>query len=105
MQDIDRAGPFGSGNPEPVFAFPAHRIVDAGIVGNGHVRVRAMAGDNARLNAIAFRAGGTPLGDMLLKARDSGPLHLAGTLSVDRYGGSERVQLRLVDAALPVRRI
>ena len=26
-------------------------------------------------------------------------MHLAGTLSLDRYGGRERVQLRLVDAA------
>jgi single-stranded-DNA-specific exonuclease len=33
------------------------------------------------------------------------PLHLAGTLAIDRWGGGERVQLRLLDAAKPVRRV
>ena len=31
MSDLEKAGPFGSGNPEPVFVFPSHRIV-AGVV-------------------------------------------------------------------------
>lgn len=75
-QSIDRAGPFGSAT-EPALAFPAHRIVDAGIeTANG--TVGALRGEGSA-HAIAFRAGGTLLGDMLLKARDSGPLHLAGT--------------------------
>ena len=32
---IERAGPFGAGQPEPVFAFADHRVVDAREVGNG----------------------------------------------------------------------
>ncbi len=94
------AGPFGAGNPEPVFAFPDHRLVDVATVGAGHVRVRVRAGDGAHLNAIAFRAADGPLGQALL-ARKGEAMHLAGTLSVDRWGGGERVQLRIVDAAEP----
>ncbi len=30
---IERAGPFGPGSPEPVFAFPSHLLVDAMEVG------------------------------------------------------------------------
>jgi single-stranded-DNA-specific exonuclease len=100
VHDIDQAGPFGSGNPEPVFALPAHRIVDAAQVGTGHIRVVARSGDDRTLSAIAFRAASGPLGAALLKAR-GGTLHLAGTLSIDRWGGGERVQMRLLDAAEP----
>ena len=101
LAELERAGPFGSGNPEPVFAFPNHRIVNASEVGNGHLRIEARAGDGARLNAIAFRAVGGPLGQALLQARGES-LHLAGTLSADNWGGRARVQLRLLDAARPV---
>ena len=101
LASLEAAGPFGAGNPEPVFVFPAHRIVEASVVGNGHVRLTVVAGDGTRLKAIAFRAAGGPLGDMILKARGD-VLHLAGTLSADRWGGQTRVQLRLLDAAHPV---
>lgn len=98
VRDIERAGPFGAGSPDPVFVFPAHRIVDAAPVGDAHVRLRLAAGDGATLDAIAFRVADEPLGAGLLAAR-GGRLHVAGTLCVDRYGGRERIQLRVVDAA------
>jgi single-stranded-DNA-specific exonuclease len=103
VEAFEQAGPFGAGNPEPVFAFPAHRLVDVATVGAAHVRVRARAGDGAILNAIAFRAADGPLGQALLKAKGEA-MHLAGSLAVDRWGGGERTQLRILDAALPARR-
>jgi single-stranded-DNA-specific exonuclease len=95
---IDRAGPFGAGNPEPVFAVPAHIVAFADPVGTAHVRVRLRAGDGKQIGAIAFRAIGRPLGDALLAARGR-PLHVAGTLSLDRWNGQERIEMRLLDAA------
>lgn len=104
VEELERAGPFGSGNPEPVFVFPAHRIIDAAEVGNGHLRIRAKAGDGAFLNGIAFRQANEPLGQALMAAKGE-PMHLAGSLAIDRWGGGERVQLRLLDAAKPVKRL
>ena len=98
LADLERAGPFGSGSPEPVFAFPGHRLVDVAEVGTGHVRLRAAAGDGTTLDGIAFRIATEPLGRALLAGRGE-RFHLAGTLTLDRYGGRERVRLRLVDAA------
>jgi single-stranded-DNA-specific exonuclease len=101
VHDFERAGPFGSGNPTPIFAFPAHDIRYAEIVGaGGHVRFTLGAGDGARLKGIAFRAAQTPLGDAILKARDGQKLHLCGTLNIDHWQGRETVQLRVIDAAL-----
>ncbi|SFK72898.1 single-stranded-DNA-specific exonuclease RecJ [Methylocapsa palsarum] len=98
MAALDRAGPFGAGNAEPVFVFPAHRLLAVADVGNGHVRLRAQSGDGARIDGIAFRAGGEPLGRALHAGRGT-MTHLAGTLSLDSYGGRERVRLRLLDLA------
>jgi single-stranded-DNA-specific exonuclease len=95
---IDRASPFGAGNPEPIIAFPGHVVAYADPVGQAHVRVRLRAGDGAGINAIAFRAAGQKLGDTLLKNRGQS-VHVAGSLAVDRWQGDPRVQLRILDVA------
>lgn len=94
---INRAGPYGAGNPEPVFALPAHTVVYAEEA-YGHVRVRLRSGDGAAVQAIAFRATDQPLGRALVEHRGR-PLHVAGTLCVDRWQGAERVQFRICDAS------
>lgn len=95
---LESAGPYGAGNPEPVFVFPAHRLVEVMQVGDGHLRWRAKAGDGASLEGILFRALGEPLGEALQAARGES-VHLAGTLMLDRWNGRERLQLRLLDLA------
>ncbi|HML14597.1 MAG TPA: single-stranded-DNA-specific exonuclease RecJ [Xanthobacteraceae bacterium] len=103
---IARAGPYGPGNPEPVFALPSHAIAYAEEVGQAHVRVRLKSGDGSALTAIAFRAIGQPLGRALLSNRGRS-VHAVGTLALDRWQGEERVQLRLTDLAVddPVARV
>jgi single-stranded-DNA-specific exonuclease len=93
-----RAGPFGAGNPEPVLALPAHTIAYAEDGGQSHIRVRLKAGEGAPLPAIAFRAAGEKLGEALLSARGR-RLHVAGTIALDRWQGTERAQLRIIDVA------
>ena len=102
IEQIEKAGPFGSGNPEPVLVFPSHRLIDVSEVGTGHLRLRARAGDGSTIAGIAFRVANEPLGKALL-ANCGENVHLAGYLSIDRWGNSERIQLRLIDAALPAR--
>ena len=97
---LDRAGPFGSGNPEPTIVLPAHTVAYAEEVGQAHVRVRLKSADGAGINAIAFRAAGQKLGTALLESRGR-QVHAAGSLTLDRYQGEERVQFRLTDIAPP----
>ena len=80
-------------------ALPAHTVVYADEVGQAHVRVRLRAGDGATINAIAFRAVGQDLGAALMHNRGR-TVHAAGSLTLDRWQGEERVQLRLLDLAL-----
>jgi single-stranded-DNA-specific exonuclease len=95
---ISRAGPFGSGNPEPVIALPAHTVSYAEEVGQVHVRARLKSTDGSTVNAIAFRAAGQKLGIALRNARGR-QVHAAGSFSLDRWQGEERVQFKLTDIA------
>ena len=100
MALIARAGPFGQGNPEPRFVFPAQRVRFAKVVGTAHVRCVLEGGDGARLDAVAFRAADQPLGAALLKS-DSLPLHVTGHLRRDTWNGRDRRELAVEDVAVP----
>ncbi|HEV7436171.1 MAG TPA: single-stranded-DNA-specific exonuclease RecJ [Pseudorhizobium sp.] len=98
LDQLEQAGPYGSGHPQPIFAMPAHRVKDARLIGTSHVKAVLQAADGTCVDAIAFRAAETPLGNLLLNGRGS-QLHVAGCLSGDQWQGNRRIQLRILDAA------
>ena len=96
---LEKAGPYGAGNPEPVFVFPSHKIAFADVVGQGgHVRCTIANNSGGKLKGISFRAADEPLGKLLLDSRGQ-TIHIAGTLSLDHWQGRPTVQLRIIDAA------
>lgn len=98
VQDIERLAPFGTGNAEPRLALRNARIVRADVVGHGHVRCLVTGAGTARLKAIAFRSGDEPIGLALL-ARQSGPVHLAGRLRLNRWQDRDDVEFHIDDVA------
>ncbi len=97
---LDAAGPFGAGAPEPVVALPNHRVIDHGVMGDGHLRATLAARDGSRIRAVAFRAAEASLGQGIAAARGR-LVHAAGTLTINRWGGGQgRPELRLLDAVL-----
>lgn len=98
MELIDKAGPFGQGHPEPRFAFPAHRVTRSRFLKGQHLRCTLIAAGGARIEAVAFRAGDTPLAKLLL-ASDGATLHVAGHLRRDCWNGRDGVKLIIDDAA------
>ncbi len=98
VDQLEQAGPYGSGHPQPIFAMPAQRVKDARLVGTSHVKAVLQAADGSCVDGIAFRAAETPLGNLLLNSRGA-QLHVAGCLSGDQWQGNRRIQLRILDAA------
>lgn len=98
LRRVEKAGPFGQGNPEPVFALSEQRLVDARVVGESHIRARLRSGDGVAVDAIAFRGVGSPLGDALLRGRGD-LFHVAARLSANHFRGAERVEARIIDLA------
>ncbi|MCW2286781.1 single-stranded-DNA-specific exonuclease [Rhodoblastus acidophilus] len=99
VEAFEKAGPFGAGNPEPVFALPDHRITEVIPFGVDHLRVRVQAGDGAKLELVSFRSAQTVLGQAVAQAKGM-RAHLACSLSLDFWGGRPKVSAKLVDMAL-----
>ncbi len=99
LDQLEKAGPFGAGHVAPVFVLPRHRLADARVAGVGHIRADLRSDAGGRLQAIAFRAVDTALGDFLFKHRGA-TIHLAGALSGNYWNGARTVQFRIIDAAL-----
>jgi single-stranded-DNA-specific exonuclease len=99
---IERAGPYGQESPQPRFALPAHRVKFAKVMGEAHIRCVLEAGDGTRLDAMAFRSVGQPVGELLLSTGGM-PIHVAGTLRRDTWGGRQRLELTIEDVADPRR--
>ena len=93
---IARAGPFGPGNAEPVFALSNMRTKSVRTVGKGHLSVVLANDAGAEARAIAFRAKGEALGDIL---ESGGRFHVAGKVRADDWRGGDAGQLQIVDAA------
>ncbi len=96
-QQVQQLAPYGAGNAEPCFALGDARVMQARIVGEGHVSCVLTGAADGRVKAIAFRAAATPLGRELLDARV--PLRLAGRIRVDRWQGREQACFEIDDAA------
>jgi single-stranded-DNA-specific exonuclease len=96
IEEINMLAPFGMGNPEPIFFARGVKLVgNPQIVGvrREHVAFLVRQGDCA-LRAIAFGKA-----DWLntLNSRRGQPFSLAFQPILDRYNGSESVQLRAED--------
>lgn len=95
---LEALAPFGRDNPEPLFMLPGARVLDARCVGQRHVACWLSDPSGPRLRALAFRAIGEPLGDMLLKSIGAS-VHLVGRVRLDSYEDRRQITFQIVDAA------
>ena len=93
IERVASLGPFGVGAPEPVFMLRDVNATGIRRVGTQHLKFTA-EDSTGRLDAIAWRAEGTPIGDAL---RQGGRFNLAGRLKADTWNGRQRVQLEIID--------
>jgi single-stranded-DNA-specific exonuclease len=93
-------GPFGMGNPEPIFALADVKVHNVDVMKDKHLRL--MIGDvegGTRMKAVFFSGVGTPLGDMLLKNARNTNFHLVGQFQINNWQGRESVEFHLIDGA------
>ncbi len=102
VERLEAAGPFGQANPAPRLAFGSVRIQGVRVVGNGHCQLRIAGSSGPQLAAIAFRAADSGLAALFEAAAAARtPLHLAGRLEIDDWGGRRKAKLRVEDASQP----
>jgi len=89
---MKKVRPFGAGNPEPVFGTRKLKLIQAKVVGNGHLKLTLAQGDRV-MDAIGFGMGGH-LDDL----RESGGIVAAAyILEENTWRGVTDLQLRLKD--------
>lgn len=96
---IKSVGPFGAGNPQPVFAFSEMRVTYAERLRGGHVRCGFENSGGERLAGICFRADETGLSDILLRP-DAPRVDIAGRIREDNWKGRRKVDFQLIDIRL-----
>ncbi len=99
LDQLEAAGPYGAGHLQPVLVLPRHRLLETRLVGNGHMRVDLQSASGGRIQAMAFRAENTDIGDFLIRNRGA-TIHVAGSISGNYWNGNRSVQFRIMDAAL-----
>ena len=94
---INKASPYGQGNPEPKFIVPNAEIEFCKIVGKGHLKLKISGSNYKNLDGIAFNAIGTPLGDLI--TNHSGSLiHFIGVIRKNDWQDFKGIQLQIFDA-------
>ena len=91
--------PYGSGNPEPIFAIPSVEITYSAIVGENHVRCNFRSPEGSTIKGIAFRSSDNAVGRTLMNHKGR-RFNLAGKVKEDNWQGREGVQVIIEDVAL-----
>ena len=99
VEELESAGPYGMGWPGPRVAVGPVRLVKADLVGTDHVRLIVRGEDGASFKAIAFRAAGSEMGQVLLNATHHRRLWLAGRAKIDDWASRPQAELHVDDAA------
>lgn len=98
IEQIELAGPYGAGASAPRYALPDLQVRHARRVGETHLKLSFNDGMGGSLDAIAFGAFDTPLGQSMMD-HGGARFHVAGRLEINSWRGRKTPQLRLDDAA------
>lgn len=99
LDRINRVGPYGMGNPQPLFGFADVRVAYAQRLRGGHVRCSFEDPSGGRLNGICFRADEMGLSEVLLQAA-APRIDIVGRLREDSWQGRRKVDFTLEDIRL-----
>lgn len=93
VEQLERIGPFGSGNPEPVFEIDGLYVLEKRVVGREHLKLKLKT-PTGTLSAFGPR--------LAAKIQDIPPLvRLAATLAVDEWRADGSPELRLAAPPAP----
>ena len=100
ISSIEQLGPFGAGNPQPVFLIPHAQFKNPQVRSEKHISFTLTGEGKARVNGIAFNVIGTPLAEAILN--HNGTFHVVGRIQKELWQGRTYVKVHLEDLIHPV---
>ena len=98
LEEINRAGPFGSESPKPLIAFPNCRLTHIRILDEKHVRIRFSNDSDYLLEGIMFNALQSDIGQYLIATKER-KLHIAGYIELNEWAGRKKPNVIIIDIA------
>lgn len=92
---IESLGPFGSGNPTPLFVFPNMLLQTVSLHGQQVIRCH-IEKEGKRSIAVAFQPHDSDLANALLENQGK-IIHILGRLKINRWQGRETIEITITD--------
>ncbi len=91
VRELDRLGPYGVGNPEPLVMLRRLKVTSVRVMGNKHLKLTLRGSQGPALTALGYGMGTHGEFDGI------DHVDLAGSLEINAWNGTEAVQLRIKD--------
>ncbi len=98
FNDIKRIGPFGAGNPLPIFLFKELKIIKSKILSEKHISCVLKSKIGFSMNSICFNAINTKVGDYLLNYKKY--LNVMGQINENFWNNKKNLQIIIKDLVL-----
>jgi len=98
-ETIKQIGPFGAGNPVPVFVIEDLKVAYAQSLRGGHVRCTLRDVEGQKVDAICFGAEDSGIANILMD-QSNPSIHVLGRLQKDNWQGREQYKFQILDVAL-----
>ncbi len=103
IKDMEKIGPFGRGNENPIFKMSGVRLDSFDILKNSHVRWNLSAGSKYRFRGMSFNYIGKWMQkspEEIFKLQKKESLSIIFTFSLNRFNGNEYLQLMVQKIAV-----
>jgi single-stranded-DNA-specific exonuclease len=94
-KSLDILEPFGNGNPSPKFSVNNVKVVSTTTMGADHLRVTLQDNNFKKMQVVAFRCIGTPIGDALSDINTM--VSITGSIKHNVWNGREQVSFIVDD--------
>ena len=98
LEKISKFGPFGPGNPKPIFLIQDVLIEHVDIIKDKHILLSLSDNENVE-RAICFNGIGTEFGNFLLSSKGN-LITVIATAELDEWNGQKRKSIKIEDAIL-----
>ena len=97
--EVEKLGPFGSGNNEPKFVIEDIKVISSQIVGDNHIKSILIGKDGKVFNGFSWNGKNTPLEQFLDKANKK-KINIAGRMRLNEWKGKKKVEFMIEDISV-----